>query len=330
MAGGRPGLQTRVVSVPVPAAWRRPRGCSRARNRAWSTRPWTRTTAPWTATARPPATAGTGGTGQSPPREGASGGWGLGPPLLPHLSSSSSPEPSTGPAAPRRPLPRRRRKRKAATGEAGESAVGRGREGGVPRGAHPSVGRRPDAALGSPDPCGAPLPLLNPAPLQAPHWRGSTPAPGPLPSPSPLIGTHPTPPPLDTVTPGSPAVLHSLPSPSVSGLGRKGQLGHICGSPSVCPPHLPLMRPWQTSGAPTVCLSFFLPGPQQKEETGLRVQVSDKGPQGLATGVGMSGWARLQGHPPETGGLPQQGLDPGNCPCANFPPGGQKSHHWSL
>lgn len=60
---------------------------------------------------------------RSAPAAAGGGEGALGPPLLPHPSSPSLPGPSTGPAARRRPLPKRRRKRKAATGEAGESAA---------------------------------------------------------------------------------------------------------------------------------------------------------------------------------------------------------------
>ena len=67
---------------------------------------------------------------RSAPAAAGSRGWGRGRPspvtsaLTPRPAPprpASHPGPSTGPAVPRRLLPRRRRKRKAATGEAGES-----------------------------------------------------------------------------------------------------------------------------------------------------------------------------------------------------------------
>lgn len=101
-------------------AWQRPRGEWTAWSRAWSTHPSMRRTARWIATARSPATAGTGGTGERPPRQrgGQHGAASLTAPAAP-----SRPGPSTGPAAPHRPLPRRRRKRKALIGGAGESGA---------------------------------------------------------------------------------------------------------------------------------------------------------------------------------------------------------------
>lgn len=110
----------RMSSVCLSLAWQRPRGGWTAWNRAWSTHPSMRTTARWIATARSPATAGTGGTGKRPPRRrgGQHGAASLTAPDVP-----SRPGPSTGPAAPHRPLPRRRRKRKAVIGGAGESGA---------------------------------------------------------------------------------------------------------------------------------------------------------------------------------------------------------------
>lgn len=86
---------------------------------------------------------------RSAPAAAGDGGWGWRPPLPPHLCPRptpppSHPGPSTGLAALRRPLPRRRRKRKAATGEAGESrpwAGGGGRGAVGPPAAHPWAGR---------------------------------------------------------------------------------------------------------------------------------------------------------------------------------------------
>lgn len=70
----------RMSSVCLSLAWQRPRGGWTAWNRVWSTHPSMRTTALWIATARSPATAGTGGTGERPPRRR---GGQTGPPPLP-------------------------------------------------------------------------------------------------------------------------------------------------------------------------------------------------------------------------------------------------------
>ena len=118
--------------------------------------------------------------------------------------------------------------------------------------------------------------------------------------------THPLQAPeLDTLTPPltrstrwaplrpSPAVLPSPPQcawPGEAGFGRVS---------SVVPPPLSRVRPWQMSGSPTnpiqLCPSFS-PGPQQKEETRLRVQVSDEG--GQESEEGLWGGALWEGEIP--------------------------------
>lgn len=67
-AARRPLLEADGQCLCLSLAWQRPRDEWRAWSRAWSTHPSMRTTARWIATARSPATAGTGGTGERPPR----------------------------------------------------------------------------------------------------------------------------------------------------------------------------------------------------------------------------------------------------------------------
>ena len=92
------------------------------------------------------------------------------------------------------------------------------------------------------------------------------------------------------------------------------------------------------SGAPvnTTQLSVspsFSPGPQQKEETRLRVQVSNEGGSGM-DGLGLE---RMSVGGRESKAIPQRletchlrawTLDTANMPA--FPHRGQKFHHWSL
>lgn len=114
----------------------------------------------------------------------------------------------------------------------------------------PSPGSSPSR---SPSLSPSPLPLLA---LTYPRTRHTDPAPGSTRltrSQYPLLAP-----------PGGPAL-----TTSVSGLGRRGLAGShlwlpICVSPSPIPCRL--LEPQLTLSN---CLSFSLPGPQQKEETGL-------------------------------------------------------------
>lgn len=87
-------------------------------------------------------------------------------------------------------------------------------------------------------------------------------------------------------------------------------------------------NPAQLSVSPS-----FSPGPQQKEETRLRVQVSNEGGSAM-DGLGLE---RLSVGGRESKAIPQRletchlrawTLDRANMPA--FPPRGQKFHHWSL